>query len=175
MLAAMLRTFALAVLLLPAAACGGDDDGIEEVGVPVSWNYRDAVTLTAENFRLRLLESSAPLLHSNAEALVYGSGFTAVQDAGTLQVEWTEAGNQMRIYFYFTKDETSGRWYLSTIQHHDGLFPQGWVYYTGPFWDSALGEPFTGDVQMMPDAGQPGAELRFDGLTVQAFKTVLPD
>lgn len=157
------------------AACGGDDDGggIEVVPVPVQWNYRDAVTLTAENFTLRLLESSAPTLRSNADAIITGSGFTVGHDAGTLEVEWTEAGNTMRVLFFFTRD--TSRWHLSNIQHYDGLFPQGWVFYTGPFWDSALGEPFTQDVDLSPDPGQPGADLRFQGLTVEAFAVDLPD
>jgi hypothetical protein len=164
-------------MCLPAtvAACGGDDDGVEVVPVPVQWNYMDAVTLTATNFTLNLLESSSPVLRSNAAAIVTGSGFTVGHDAGTLEVEWMEAGNTMRVLFFFTKDSAAGRWHLANIQHYDGLFPQGWVYYTGPFWDTALGSPFTDNVDLSPDAGQPGAELRFQGLTVNAFARELPE
>lgn len=169
----MPRALLLLALAAPLAACGGDG-GIEVVPVPVQWNYRDAVTLTAEDFQLRLLESSSPTLRSNADAEITGSGFTAGHDAGTLEVGWmTDAGTSMRVLFYFTRD--TSRWHLATIQHNDGLFPQGWVYYTGPFWDSALGEPYTEDVDLSPDPGQPGAELRFQGLTVEAFKIDLPD
>lgn len=176
MLRAMSKSFLLALGLVLApmtAACGGDDGGgIEVVSVPVSWNYMDAVTLTADNFLLRLLDSSSPVLRSDAEATVTGSGFTAGHDAGTLEVEWSEAGNTMRVLLFFTRDATN--WHLSNIQHYDGLSPQGWVFYTGPLWDTALGQPFTGDVDLMPDDGQARAELRFEGLTVHAFAREIP-
>ena len=61
------------------------------------------------------------------------------------------------------------------LQHFDGKTPQGWVFYTGPLWDTAIGQPFTGDVMLSPDAGQPGAELRLDNVTVTAFARELPD
>lgn len=168
------RLLALA-LVLPLAACGEDSgDGIEVVPVPVTWNYMDAVTLTAENFQLRLLESSAPVLRSNAAATVTGSGFTVGHDAGTLEVEWTEGAQTMRVLFFFTRG--MDRWHLSNIQHFDGKTPQGWVFYTGPLWDTAIGESFSGDVvELSPDAGQAGAELRFDNVTVTAFARELPD
>lgn len=164
----------LAIVAASLIACGGDDDGgIEVIPVPVTWNYMDAVTLTAENFQLRLFESSAPTLRSNAAAIVTGSGFTIGHDAGTLEVEWEEAGNVMRVLFFFTRGPD--RWHLSNIQHFDGKAPQGWVFYTGPFWDSAIGEPFSGDVELSPDDGQPGAELQLDNVTVTAFAIELPD
>jgi hypothetical protein len=175
MLRPMSRLLCIVLASSLVAACGGDDDGIEVVPVPVQWNYMDAVTLTAENFTLRLLESSSPVLRSNADAIVTGSGFTVGHDAGTLEVEWMEAGNTMRVLFFFTKDVGNSRWHLSTIQHFDGKFPQGWVFYTGPFWDSALGAPYTEDTDLSPDDGQPGAELRLQGLTVNAFLRELPE
>ncbi len=169
-----LLSVAAAVSLSTLAACGEESgDGIEVVPVPVTWNYMDAVTLTAENFQLRLLESSAPVLRSNANATVTGSGFTVGHDAGTLEVEWTEGAQTMRVLFFFTRGPD--RWHLSNIQHFDGKTPQGWVFYTGPLWDTAIGEAFSGDVELSPDAGQAGAELRFDNVTVTAFARELPD
>lgn len=175
----LLFTVATALALL-SAGCGGDDGdgdtGPMIVDVPVTWEYGPgAVRLTARNFTLRLLESSSPVLRSNAQATVTGSGFTVGHDAGTLEVEWSEAGNLMRILFFFAKDDGTSRWHLNNIQHFDGLNPQGWVFYTGPLWDAALGEPFMGDVELEPDPGQPGAELRFDDVEVTAFSVELPD
>lgn len=166
----------IGLALLLGAGCGGDDSGdggVVLVDVPVAWDYGPgAVTLSARNFALALRDTSTPTLHSNADATVTGSGFTVGHDAGTLEITWSERGNEMRLYFYFAKGDAG--WHVTNVQHHDGKSPPGWVFYTGPLWQTPNGQPFTGDVELLPDTGQPDAELRFDGLSVTAFGVELP-
>ncbi len=159
------------VLGLLAACGGGGDDGggvtlVDAPPAPVSWDYGPgAATVAATDFGLAI--GSGLVLRGAGAATITGSGFTTGTDAGTIEVEWTENANTMRLYLYFAR--AGGRWNVSQVQHWDGAPTPTWVFYTGPLFDSPVGQPFTGDVDLMPDPGQADVSLHFRGLTLTAF------
>ncbi|MBE7453062.1 MAG: hypothetical protein HS111_30560 [Kofleriaceae bacterium] len=166
----------VAALALTLLACGGgDDDGgitlVDAPPAPVAWDYGPgAASVVATDFSLVVGGAANLVLRGAGVADVTGSGFTPGTNDGTLEVEWTENANTMRLYFYFTR--SGGRWHVSQIQHWDGAPTPSWIFYDGPFFDSPEGQPFTGDIDLGPAAG--GSSLHFRGLTVTAFARELP-
>lgn len=156
------------------AACGGGDDGgtvtlIDGPPTPVTWNYGPgAAIVSAADFSL--VTSVGITLHGQGEATITGSGFTTGTDNGTLEVEWTENANTMRLYFYFAR--AGGRWNVSQVQHWDGSESRNWIYYPGPLFDTPVGQPFTGDVNLEHPSGNNSVHL--GGLTLTAFGVELP-
>lgn len=171
----MLRGMRRAIWLLGlTAACGGggDGDGVALVDAPpspVTWDFGPgAAIVSAADFSL--VTSVGIVLRGAGEPSITGSGFTTGTDNGTLEVEWTENANTMRLYFYFAR--AGGRWHVSQIQHWDGSESRNWVYYAGPHFDSAVGQPFTGDVDLAHESGD--NSLHFRGLSLTAFGRELP-
>ncbi len=162
------------VVLAVAAACGGGDDGggvvlVDAPPSPVTWDFGPgAAIVNAADFALTT--GTGLVLRGQGPPTITGSGFTTGTNEGTLEVEWTENANTMRLYFYFAR--AGGRWNVSQLQHWDGSPTPAWVFYTGPLFDTPDGQPFTGDVDLMPDAGT--NSLHFRGLTLTACGRELP-
>jgi hypothetical protein len=162
--------------LVALTACGGGDDGgavvlVDAAPSPVSWDYGPgAATITASDFSLVVGGAAGLVLHGAGEPTITGSGFTVGTDQGTLEVEWTENANTMRLYFYFAR--AGGSWHVTQIQHWDGAPAPTWIYYAGPLFETPVGQPFTGDVDLTPDSGN--NSLHFRGLSLTAFGRELP-
>ncbi len=157
-----------------AAACGGGDDGggvtlVDAPPSPVTWDFGPgAAIVSAEDFAL--VTSVGIVLHGAGQPTITGSGFTTGTNNGTLEVEWTENANNMRLYFYFAR--AGGSWNVSQIQHWDGSESRMWVYYQGPLFETPDGQTFTGDVNLEHESGNNSVHLR--GLTLTAFGRELP-
>lgn len=157
-----------------AAACGGDDgDGgvmlIDAPPSPVTWDYGPgAAIVNALDFSL--VTSVGIVLHGAGTPTITGSGFTTGTNEGTLEVEWTENANTMRLYFYFAR--SGGNWHVSQVQHWDGSDSRNWIYYQGPLFATPDGQAFMGDVDLEHESGN--NSVHFRGLTLTAFGRELP-
>jgi hypothetical protein len=90
----------------------------------------------------------------------------------TLELEWTEHGTDMRLYIYFEADVST--WWSYEIRTYDGAPSTDgtrWVYYYGPFFESAVGSTFVGDVDLTSDDSDNGVtgQLHFTNLRLTAF------
>jgi hypothetical protein len=159
-------------LLGLTAACGGGGGGatlIDATPTPVTWDYGPgAAIVSAADFSL--VTSVGIVLHGTGAPTITGSGFTTGTNEGTLEVEWTENANTMRLYFYFAR--SGGRWNVSQVQHWDGSESRNWVYYQGPLFDTPDGATFMGDVNLEHESGD--NSVHFRGLTLTAFGRELP-
>lgn len=156
-----------------AAACGGDDGGgvtlIDATPTPVMWDYGPgAAIVNASDFSL--VTSVGIVLHGQGQPTITGSGFTTGTNNGTLEVEWMENANTMRLYFYFAR--SGGSWNVSQVQHWDGSESRNWIYYQGPLFETPDGQPYTGDVDLEHESGN--NSVHFRGLTLTAFGVELP-
>lgn len=83
--------------------------------------------------------------------------------AWTLEVGWPEAGTEERVNLYFKADAMS--WWVSEVRVYDQSRPkQDWATFpAGPYFRTRLGEPFTGDIDLV-GAGRAGeVRLRITG------------
>jgi hypothetical protein len=112
----------------------------------VAW-ATDRVSLEADDFRI--MADGAEFLGSGGAELHSDPGDP---DYTTLEVEWQENGVEMRLYMYF--EAVGAVWHCYEMRTYDGQ-PGGhwdWIYYTGPFFESPLGEAFTGSVTLESDS-----------------------
>lgn len=85
----------------------------------------------------------------------------------TLELTWQEHGVEMRLSLYFSAD---GReWWSNEIRTYDGNANGEWIIYTGDFFRSPLGTPFTGDFTVAtPDPAV--GRLHLANLRLDAFR-----
>lgn len=132
----------------------------------ISW-ITNTVSLRADDFRLTA---------SGGEYLDNTPDVTVHSDPGnlqytTLEVTWTERNVEMRLYMYFHANQN--QWWASEIRTYNGNASGDWIYYTGPFFTTPLGQSFSGNIVLNSDPDQTiKGTIRFDKLYLQAFINV---
>jgi hypothetical protein len=130
-------------------------------GNPVSWST-DFVTLEADDF---VIVADGVEFYATGPLDIHSDTPTRVDDTdGTLEIEWMERGVEMRLYIYL--ERSSVAWNSSEIRTYDGNADGEWIYYTGPFFDTPLGESFRGNVVLKsdPEENEYSGEIRFTNL-----------
>ena len=162
-------------LALAAAACGGGDDTALETTTSVAqeagstdnavaW-VTDRVSLEADDFRI--LADGVEFLGSAGAELNSDGGDSSYT---TLEVEWQERGVEMRLFMYF--EAVGGVWHCYEMRIYDGHQDGDWIYFTGPFFESSLGEPFAGTALLESDPDNEDNE--FSGQVQFANLRLLP-
>lgn len=129
----------LSALVLAALSAGCDPAN------PVSWETR-TVSLQADDFWI------------DVDGQRYTGRMTVLEphsDPGwnhytTLELIWQEREREMRLFIYFKSDGT--HWWSDEIRTYDGSkdpLRVDWIYYHGTHFKSPVGQPFTGDVQLL--------------------------
>jgi hypothetical protein len=137
---------------------------------PVSWHTR-TVSLTADDFWIDI------------EGKRFTARVTPVSVSGdpghelytSLEIEWHEHGREMRLFIYLRSD--GNRWWTDEIRTYDGRDPSEWVYYYGRQFDTPLGQPFVGDVELVNNGPEDRARaiLHFRGLKLSTrFRSPAP-
>jgi len=150
-----------------AGGCSDDPAGVSST--PVLWEF-GGVRLEADDFYIEI-EGSGARYRANVPGVIVG-GNPGNPTFKTLELEWSEHGTAMRLYIYFEADTI--QWQSYEIRTYDGA-PNSdgtrWVYYYGPFFQSAIGSPFLGDVDLTSDASDNGVvgRLHFTNLRLTAF------
>jgi hypothetical protein len=96
----------------------------------------------------------------------------------TLELEWREAGVDMRLHFYLAANDRT--WWVTQIRTRDGR-PAGhedWLAWTGRFMETPLGKAWHGDLDLVDGVGQyhaddgltPTGELHLRGMALSAFE-----
>ena len=88
----------------------------------------------------------------------------------SLELTWFENEVEMRINIYFRADGSS--WWADEIRIFDGKEETDWIFFTGEFFKSSLGEKYTGELQIDSDTGsinQYSGSVHLSGLEVGAF------
>ena len=89
----------------------------------------------------------------------------------TLELVWTELGREMRWFIYLYADATS--WWSNEMRTYDGrqTYPD-WLFYSGNFFPSPIGQPFRGNLDLTNDASDEiRGELHLRGLTLSTTMT----
>lgn len=138
---------------------------------PITWTT-EWVSLEADDFRL---------IADGIEFL--GAGEVDVRssapESGQMEfkVEWQENGVEMRLIMDF--EAVGDVWHCSSMITNDGQEDWDNIWYTGPFFESPLGEAFTGTVTLESDPASEAypysGEVRFVNLRLlPAFPEVAP-
>lgn len=154
------------VTLVGSVAGGGCSDDATGVSAnPVLWESH-GVRLEADDF---YIETTGRLERYRADVPGVAVGGSASGNSKTLEIEWNEHGSEMRLYIYLRADTTE--WESHEIRTYDGAPDGNWVYYYGPFFQSAVGSTFTGDVDLTSDSSDRGVtgRLHFTNLRLTAF------
>jgi hypothetical protein len=156
-------------LLGAVGASGCSDDAAGVSANSVLWEH-GGVRLEAEDFYIEI-EGTGVRYRANVPGVVVG-GNPGNPTFKTLELEWREHGTAMRLYIYFEAD--ASEWQSYEIRTYDGAPDSDgtrWVYYYGPFFQSAIGSSFVGDVDLTSDASDNGVvgRLHFANLRLTAF------
>jgi hypothetical protein len=129
--------------------------------IPVSWQT-STVSLKAMAFGIV------------ADGKCYTSASAAVSvhsDPGdsrytTLELTWTEDSREMRYFLYFAADGKG--WRSNEMRTYNGQRPYSdWLYYHGTFFQSPIGEAFTGNIDLTNDPTDTlRGELHLHGVTL---------
>jgi hypothetical protein len=128
----------------------------------------DVVTLAAEELWVDV--ASKRFLGAVAAAVTSDPGSATYR---TLELTWSEHGVEMRINLYFGGD--AGSWWVDEVRTYNGAARGDWLYARGRFFQSPLGTPWTGDVDVALEdhsgAGGTPASLHIGGavLAVNPF------
>jgi hypothetical protein len=92
----------------------------------------------------------------------------------TLEIIWLEHGVEMRWNVYFTSDGTD--WWADEMRTYDGNFDAEWIIFTGEFFRTPLGTPFTGDVDLNVTERGLTSRLRIENMVLEPFtdNVILP-
>lgn len=85
----------------------------------------------------------------------------------TLEMEWSEQGAGMRLYFYFAADNND--WWVTEIRTYDGQSPSDWIYYQAPQVRAPLGQSYVGDLDLTGSGGAVPGELKVKDMRLEAF------
>jgi hypothetical protein len=132
----------------------------QPLGGPVSWqSENDLVQFKADDF---LIEANGKTFKAqNTPVAVDSDPGSAVY--WTLEVTWQEHGVEMRMFIYFASD---GRdWWATEIRTYDGQANGDWIFYRGTYFESPLGRPFVGDLDLTDKAT--GDALHVHGLRLE--------
>jgi hypothetical protein len=84
----------------------------------------------------------------------------------TLEAAWNELGTEMRVNLYFSGDATT--WWVSEIRAYDGkAIPKAeWMTATGRWFQSPIGQTWTGDIDVPLKGVGIGGSLHLAGATI---------
>jgi hypothetical protein len=162
------------LMLLSLVACGRNETIrsplVADEGAtpnPVAWQT-PTVSLTAEDF---WIVANGQRFTGIGAAIDIG-GEPSHSTYTTLELEWMEHDVEMRLFIYFAADPTG--WWSYEMRTYDAqptLIPN-WLYYRGPFFGSALGATFQGDLDLTNAADDPYRdELHLHGLALSTTLT----
>jgi hypothetical protein len=159
----------LAGHLVACGAGGGPDPGPDASGngeprAGISWRTPH-VLFKAHSFRI---DAGGQAFFGRIPQPRVHSDFLA-PDYTTLEVTWLEHEVEMRLYIYFSTD--GSEWWSNELRTYDGNALGDWITYTGDFFRSALGQPFTDDIELT--SGSDALLVR--GLELDAFLPVVCD
>lgn len=123
----------------------------------ILWTTK-VVTLAADSFTI---DTNGQTLHAETPAKVHSDPGSLTY--WTLEVTWLEAGLEQRLNLYFQADETS--WWVDEVRVYDSVGPQPeWAGFPrGPHLRTPIGQPFTGDIDLLGMGRAGPARLRIDG------------
>jgi hypothetical protein len=85
----------------------------------------------------------------------------------TLELVWTEHDVEMRVNIYF---QAAGKqWSSDELRTYNGNAQGDWVTFTGDFFRSPLGSPFTGDFDQTATEKGVTSHMHLAGMRLQAF------
>lgn len=153
--------------VIVAAACSSDKPTQSTPAKAVDWDAGH-VRLQADTFCIDV--EGTEYLGNVAGVIVGGDGGDTAYC--TLELEWVENGDDMRLYIYFTADAT--HWWADEIRTYDGAPSSDgtrWVYYIGEFFKTPKGGTFAGNVTISSTYADNGvsATLYFGGMSLKAF------
>ena len=127
------------LLAVLAIGYNASADGATEQNNPIAWQTNRA-SLMVDDFYIT----------ANG-ARYLGNGAQLSSDPGdptyaTFESKWMENGREMRLYIYFQADST--HWWANEIDTYDGQLQGDWVTYKGRFFESPLGQPFNGNLDL---------------------------
>jgi hypothetical protein len=137
-------------------------DGSPSLGPAIVWDS-GSVRLEADSVEIR---AGDRVFHGQAP-------YRVDSDPGdptyrTLEVEWTEAGLEQRLYVYFGADEQD--WWVTEVRTRDGLDPVDWITYEGELLlATPRGETYEGELHLVGGDGRVPGELTIEGLRLTAF------
>jgi len=149
-----------------AAASSTDSEAVhkEPPPNPVAWS-NEWVRLEADDFRL-VADGVEFLGNDTARVWIWRGDSTRAE----LVVQWQENGVRMALDMVF--EVVGNAWHCAYMHTYDGQADYDNIWYTGPFFESPLGRPFTGSLTIPsdpPDAAYPYAgEIRFVNLRLSA-------
>ncbi len=172
MLVAPLLGLAAALVVLVAIVAGpglrvGAPAATPEAAAAVAWES-PVVSLTARDLELVLDGQRFPV--GEPVSISSDPGFPTYQ---TLELIWFADGVEMRINVYLYSD--GQRWWSNQIRTYDGRMPGDWVGYEGRFFESPVGQPYRGDLDVAA-TGPTGVrgELHLRDIVLRAFTKLGP-
>ncbi len=138
----------------------GGGEGDSATGNQVSWST-DVVSLQCADFSIM---ANAQVFSAGVDQVSVHS-YTDDVNHCTLDVTWQEYGVEMGLFMSFRSDET--KWWSDEVSTYDGLTEGGRISYTGKFFETSLGEAFTGSLDITGES--PVSMVHFGGLNLQAF------
>jgi hypothetical protein len=82
-------------------------------------------------------------------------------------MDWTDAGTEQRLYFYFAAD--TSRWWVTEIRTRDGAEPAEWVYYTPSDVGAPIGASWEGDLDLAGRGDRRPGRLTGERVRLTAF------
>lgn len=136
----------------------GSDGHDSCAGGPVAWQT-PTVSLAAREFWI--VADGQCFTTAGATVDVHSDPGNASYTS--LELTWTEQSREMRYFIYFSADATS--WWSSEMRTYNAQPNGDWLYYYGRFFNSLIGAPFTGDVDLTNAADDSiRGELHLHGL-----------
>lgn len=164
LLLAALGGGALGVGGRPGSTAGPDVTAAAAAPNQIAWKT-DVVALTAREFSItaggKTFRAATPKvqIHSDPGDATYR----------TLEATWEENGVEMRLNLYFGGDASS--WWVDQVRIYNGAAEGGWLYAKGTFFKAALGDAWTGDLDVavtdVDGIGGTPASIHLAGATLQ--------
>jgi hypothetical protein len=134
--------------------------------IPVSWQT-STVSLKAAAFWI----VADGKCYTSASAKVDVHSDPGWSTYTTLELVWNENNREMRYFIYFYADGNG--WWSNEMRTYNGQQPYSdWLYYYGKFFQSPIGQAFTGNIDLTNDpADTIRGELHLHGLTLSTTLT----
>ena len=138
----------------------GDGDDSGGIGSTVRWKT-DVVSLECADF---YIVANGQTFNAAVDQVDVHSD-PGDESYCTLELTWQESGVEMRLNMYFRAD--GSKWWADEIRTYNGQVEGDWIYYTGPSFETNLGEAFTGSIEILNES--PTSRIHFGNLNLQAF------